>query len=231
MWTFSFKKFSYEATACNIVTFGTSGCVLRSPFVVGARCLWVWPGAAALLGARLMRDTEILAKLFSFGIYSILYQCGIHPSENFTQVQKYGLILLITTDSELMKYLNKCRGTNKNWLYKCSAQKLMVVISNTESSEVLERWPFDIKCDKTAKDDSRPREKSQKAVQVEICLVRRHITATVTFQPLLEVSCLFHLLMCTKTWLHLKSRKSQDHSSLPILSKSACVPSLLQSTK
>ncbi|XP_041613719.1 mitotic spindle assembly checkpoint protein MAD2A-like [Vulpes lagopus] len=74
----------------------------------------------------------------------------------------------------------------KDWLYKCSVQKLVVVISNIESGEVLERWQFDIECDKTAKDDSStPREKSQKAIQDEI----RQITATVTFLLLLEVSC------------------------------------------
>uniref|UniRef100_A0A8P0PIV4 HORMA domain-containing protein n=1 Tax=Canis lupus familiaris TaxID=9615 RepID=A0A8P0PIV4_CANLF len=71
------------------------------------------------------------------------------------------------------------------WLYKCSVQKLVVVISNIESDEVLERWQFDIECDKTAKDDSTRREKSQKAIQDEI----RQITATVTFLPLLKVSC------------------------------------------
>ncbi|EFB28028.1 hypothetical protein PANDA_012212 [Ailuropoda melanoleuca] len=41
----------------------------------------------------------------------------------------------------------------EDWLYKCSVQKLVVVISNIESGEVLERWQFDIECDKTAKDD------------------------------------------------------------------------------
>ena len=68
-------------------------------------------------------------------------------------MQKYGHTLLVTTDPELMKYLNKCNGTNKSWLYKCSVQKLLVVISNTESGEVLERWQFDIVCDKIAEDE------------------------------------------------------------------------------
>ncbi|XP_040091761.1 mitotic spindle assembly checkpoint protein MAD2A-like, partial [Oryx dammah] len=95
------------------------------------------------------------------------------------------------------------------WLYKCSVQKLVVVISNIESGEVLESWQFDIECDKTAKDDSvygslylvarlnAPREKSQKAIQDEIRSVIRQITATVTFLPLLEVSCSFDLLIYT----------------------------------
>uniref|UniRef100_A0A4W2DJG2 HORMA domain-containing protein n=1 Tax=Bos indicus x Bos taurus TaxID=30522 RepID=A0A4W2DJG2_BOBOX len=39
--------------------------------------------------------------------------------------------------------------------------------------------------------------KFQKAIQDEICSVVRQITATVTFLPLLEVSCSFDLLICT----------------------------------
>ncbi|XP_010835247.1 PREDICTED: mitotic spindle assembly checkpoint protein MAD2A isoform X1 [Bison bison bison] len=133
----------------------------------------------------------------AFGINSILYQRGIYPSETFTRVQKYGLTLLVTTDPELIKYLNNVVDQLKEWLYKCSVQKLVVVISNIESGEVLERWQFDIECDKTAKDDSAPREKSQKAIQDEIRSVIRQITATVTFLPLLEVSCSFDLLIYT----------------------------------
>ena len=65
----------------------------------------------------------------------------------------------------------------RDWLYKCSVQKLEVVISNNES-EFLERWQCDVECDKTVKGDRVPREKSQKAVQDEIHLVIRQITAT-----------------------------------------------------
>uniref|UniRef100_A0A671ECS1 Mitotic spindle assembly checkpoint protein MAD2A n=1 Tax=Rhinolophus ferrumequinum TaxID=59479 RepID=A0A671ECS1_RHIFE len=139
-------------------------------------------------GITLRGSAEIVAEFFSFGINSILYQRGIYPSETFTRVQKYGLTLLVTTDPELMKYLNNVVEQLKDWLYKCSVQKLVVVISNIESGEVLERWQFDIECDKTAKEDSTPREKSQKAIQDEIRSVIRQITATVTFLPLLEVS-------------------------------------------
>jgi mitotic spindle assembly checkpoint protein MAD2 len=57
-------------------------------------------------GITLSGSAEIVAE-FSFGINSILlYQRGIYPSETFSRVQKYGLTLLVTTDSELIKYLN-----------------------------------------------------------------------------------------------------------------------------
>nr|2V64_D Chain D, MITOTIC SPINDLE ASSEMBLY CHECKPOINT PROTEIN MAD2A [Homo sapiens]2V64_E Chain E, MITOTIC SPINDLE ASSEMBLY CHECKPOINT PROTEIN MAD2A [Homo sapiens]2V64_H Chain H, MITOTIC SPINDLE ASSEMBLY CHECKPOINT PROTEIN MAD2A [Homo sapiens] len=142
-------------------------------------------------GITLRGSAEIVAEFFSFGINSILYQRGIYPSETFTRVQKYGLTLLVTTDLELIKYLNNVVEQLKDWLYKCSVQKLVVVISNIESGEVLERWQFDIECDKGSG------EKSQKAIQDEIRSVIRQITATVTFLPLLEVSCSFDLLIYT----------------------------------
>ncbi|XP_009886202.1 PREDICTED: mitotic spindle assembly checkpoint protein MAD2A [Charadrius vociferus] len=133
----------------------------------------------------------------AYGINSILYQRGIYPPETFTRVQKYGLTLLVTTDPELKNYLNNVVEQMKEWLYKCIVQRLVVVISSIENNEVLERWQFDIECDKTAKDESAPREKSQKAIQDEIRSVIRQITATVTFLPLLETACAFDLLIYT----------------------------------
>ena len=104
-------------------------------------------------GITLCESTDIMTEFFSFGINSILYQRGIYPSETFTRVQKYGLTLLVTTDPELMKYLNNVVEQLKDWLNKCSVQRLAVFISNTESGEVLERWQFDIVCDKIAEDE------------------------------------------------------------------------------
>ncbi|KAL6073608.1 hypothetical protein STEG23_027909, partial [Scotinomys teguina] len=57
-----------------------------------------------ILGQRLQFIALSLTQ--AFGINSILYQRGIYPSETFTRVQKYGLTLLVTTDPELIKYLN-----------------------------------------------------------------------------------------------------------------------------
>ncbi|NWI68458.1 MD2L1 protein, partial [Todus mexicanus] len=159
----------------------------------------------------------------AYGINSILYQRGIYPPETFTRAQKYGLTLLVTTDPELKNYLNNVveqmkgagpRGAGlrgrlvrlawsvtaaplAEWLYQCIVQRLVVVISSIENNEVLERWQFDIECDKTAKEESAPREKSQKAIQDEIRSVIRQITATVTFLPLLETACAFDLLIYT----------------------------------
>ncbi|KAM9678242.1 LOW QUALITY PROTEIN: mitotic spindle assembly checkpoint protein MAD2A-like [Trichechus inunguis] len=129
----------------------------------------------------------------AFGINSILYQPGTYPSETFTRVQKYGLTVLVTTDRELIKYLNnvveQLKVDQKRCLVMCC--RLVIQMFSSESGEVLERWQFHTECDKTAKDDSAPREKSQ------IRSVIRQITATVTFLPLLEVSCSFDLRIYT----------------------------------
>lgn len=42
----------------------------------------------------------------AFGINSILYQRGIYPPETFTRVNHYDMSLLVTTDSNLKKYLS-----------------------------------------------------------------------------------------------------------------------------
>uniref|UniRef100_G3MX31 Mitotic arrest deficient 2 like 1 n=1 Tax=Bos taurus TaxID=9913 RepID=G3MX31_BOVIN len=91
----------------------------------------------------------------AFGINSILYQRGLYPSETFTRVQKYGLTLLVTTDPELIKYLN-----NVDQL-KVHPEKSFRKLSKMKSVQWSDR------------------------------------SATVTFLPLLEVSCSFDLLICT----------------------------------
>ncbi|KAM9646711.1 mitotic spindle assembly checkpoint protein MAD2A-like [Trichechus inunguis] len=170
-------------------------------------------------------SAEIVAEFFSFGINSILYQSGIYPPETFTRVQKYGLTLLVTTDPELINYLNNVVEQLKDWLYKCSVQKPMVVISHIESGEVLERRQFDTECDKTAKDDSATREKSQKAIQEEIRSVTRQITATVTFLPLLDVSCSFDLLIYTDKDLDVPRKREESGPQFITNSEEVCLHS------
>ncbi|XP_053317410.1 mitotic spindle assembly checkpoint protein MAD2A [Spea bombifrons] len=147
-------------------------------------------------GITLKGSAEIVSEFFFCGINSILYQRGIYPPETFTRIQKYGLTLLVSTDPELKDYLNRVVEQLKDWLHKCQVQKLVVVITSIDTNEILERWQFDIECDKTVKDDT-VREKSQKVIQEEIRSVIRQITATVTFLPLLETACAFDLLIYT----------------------------------
>lgn len=52
-------------------------------------------------------STEIVAEFFGYSINSILYQRGIYPPESFNKVQKYGLSMLVTSDSGLQQYLQQ----------------------------------------------------------------------------------------------------------------------------
>uniref|UniRef100_A0A8C9SK86 MAD2 mitotic arrest deficient-like 1 (yeast) n=1 Tax=Scleropages formosus TaxID=113540 RepID=A0A8C9SK86_SCLFO len=182
--------------------------------------------SSTLKGITLKGSAELVAEFFSFGINSILYQRGIYPPETFTRVTQYDMSLYLTVDPKLKTYLNSVvsqlkgayglprvgmafggqRGVSchdcdtvfgTEWLFDCTVQKLVVVISCLETNEVLERWQFDIECDKSAKESSAPREKSIKSIQEEIRSVIRQITATVTFLPLLETACAFDLLVYT----------------------------------
>ncbi|XP_073693711.1 mitotic spindle assembly checkpoint protein MAD2A [Garra rufa] len=150
-----------------------------------------------LKGITLKGSAELVAEFFSFGINSILYQRGIYPAETFSRVIQYDMSLHLTTDAKLKNYLTNVISQLKEWLFDCTVQKLVVVITCLETNEVLERWQFDIECDKTAKENGAPRDKSIKAIQEEIRSVIRQITATVTFLPLLETACAFDLLIYT----------------------------------
>lgn len=68
-------------------------------------------------------------------------------------------------------------------------QKLVIVISSLDTQEVIERWQFDVVCDKTSDDDSKAKEKPLSQIQNEIKDVIRQIVATVTFLPLIESTC------------------------------------------
>uniref|UniRef100_A0A8C5CAE7 Mitotic spindle assembly checkpoint protein MAD2A n=1 Tax=Gadus morhua TaxID=8049 RepID=A0A8C5CAE7_GADMO len=146
---------------------------------------------STLKGITLKGSAELVAEFFSFGINSILYQRGIYPPESFTRVTQYDMSLQLTTDGKLKDYLTKVVAQLKEWLFDCTVQKLVLVITCLETNEVLERWQFDIEygCGR--------RTKSIKTIQDEIRSVIRQITATVTFLPLLETACAFDLLVYT----------------------------------
>uniref|UniRef100_A0A8C4T0P5 MAD2 mitotic arrest deficient-like 1 (yeast) n=1 Tax=Erpetoichthys calabaricus TaxID=27687 RepID=A0A8C4T0P5_ERPCA len=108
-----------------------------------------------------------------------------------------GTELFVTTDPKLKSYLNNVELELKEWLFQCTVKKLVVLITSLEANELLERWQFGIECDKTAIENSTPREKSIKVIQGEIRSVIRQITASVTFLPLPETACAFDLLIYT----------------------------------
>ncbi|XP_033111319.1 mitotic spindle assembly checkpoint protein MAD2A-like [Anneissia japonica] len=142
-------------------------------------------------------SSEIVAEFFFYGINSILYQRGIYPTESFSRSSKYNLTMWTTTDEDLKNYLNNIVTQLKEWLTQKTVQKLVLVVTSLKTNEVLERWQFDVECDKTMNSGSKPKEKSLEEINRGIRDVIRQITATVTFLPLLEAGCVFDLLIYT----------------------------------
>lgn len=56
----------------------------------------------------------------------------------------------MSVDPELKKYLGEVLSQVKEWLQTLTVKKIVVAIKSSDTNEVLERWQFDVHCDKTA---------------------------------------------------------------------------------
>ncbi|EGC38447.1 hypothetical protein DICPUDRAFT_28664 [Dictyostelium purpureum] len=146
-------------------------------------------------------STDIVTEFFAYSINTILFQRGLYPPESFTRIAKYGLPILVTTDETLKNYIENVLKQLSEWLLSGDIQKLVLVITDIVTKEVLERWVFDVVTD-LPKDGEAPRKKPEKEIMSEIQAIIRQITASVTFLPLLPNACTFDLLVYTKKDLH-----------------------------
>ena len=153
--------------------------------------------AATTTGISLKGSVQIVSEFFNYSINSILYQRGIYPPETFKRVNKYGLAMLVTTDDGLSGYLANVLDQLTDWLSSGLVQKLVLVVCGSDTGETLERWVFDVACDKGAVGADGKSSKSEKEVMAEIQAIIRQITASVTFLPLLDEPCSFDLLVYT----------------------------------
>ncbi|KAJ1630483.1 DNA-binding protein [Pavlovales sp. CCMP2436] len=60
-------------------------------------------------------SVAIVTEFFGYSVNSILYQRGIYPPETFKKVSKYGLTMLVTTDTGLSEYLEQVLGQLSNF--------------------------------------------------------------------------------------------------------------------
>ncbi|CAM9339184.1 unnamed protein product, partial [Chrysoparadoxa australica] len=139
---------------------------------------------------------------------SILYQRGIYPPELFARQSKYGLAMMVSKDDGLNAYLGNVIKQLGEWLLRGEVQRLVVVVTGSESGETLERWVFNVQAEGAAAKPlgeadtntaSEPPKKSIKEIHNEIQAIIRQITASVTFLPLLNEPCAFDLLVYTDT--------------------------------
>ena len=68
-------------------------------------------------------------------------------------------------------------------------QKVIVAITDVATAATVERWQFDIECDKSFTETSAPAQKSEKEIHGEIQGIIRQITASVTFLPVIDSQC------------------------------------------
>ncbi|VDN99129.1 unnamed protein product [Rodentolepis nana] len=134
-------------------------------------------------------SVEIIADYFNVAINNILYNRAIYPESSFKRVKKFGRSVLITTDEELIKYLDKLIDQLKVWLMADSLKRLVIVIKSVKSGAILERWQFNIK-----------REEEEVAVEdvdEGLGAIVRQIVASTSFLPNIKETCTFDLLVYT----------------------------------
>ena len=150
-------------------------------------------------------STELVTEFFGYAVNNILFQRGVYPPEEFERKQKYGLGVMVTTETKLREYLVGALEQVNDWLMGKDLKKLVLVLADARTGETVERWTFDVETDEEiARDDGEnasnavtTREKPEKEIMQEIQAIIRQITASVTFLPMLESECAFELLAYT----------------------------------
>ena len=87
---------------------------------------------------------KLVAEFFEYSINTILFQRGVYPAEDFTAVKKYGLNMLVTMDDQVKAYIKKIMSQLNKWMIGGKISKLVVVITDKETGEHVERWQFDV---------------------------------------------------------------------------------------
>ncbi|EPS29286.1 Mitotic spindle checkpoint component mad2 [Penicillium oxalicum] len=161
-------------------------------------------------------SAKLVSEFFEYSINSILFQRGVYPPEDFTTVKKYGLNMLVSADDQVKAYIKKIMSQLNKWMAGGKISKLVIVITDKETGEHVERWQFDVEIfgkgsrtqssrkagDKenatpgeNSAEASEPVEKTEKEIQEEIQSIFRQITASVTFLPVLDGDCTFNVLV------------------------------------
>mmetsp|Transcript_22393 Transcript_22393/g.61872 ORF Transcript_22393/g.61872 Transcript_22393/m.61872 type:complete len:211 (+) Transcript_22393:169-801(+) len=146
----------------------------------------------------LQGSAQIVAEYFQYAVNNILYQRGVYPQETFDVAKKYGCNLWLNNDEGLTKYLHTVLQQTKVWLEQGKLKQLVLVITEADTKEVLERWTFDIDTNRDVLEGKGPLpDKPEKEITQEIQAIMRQISASVSFLPLLESRCLIDILVYT----------------------------------
>ncbi|KAI1360683.1 putative mitotic spindle checkpoint protein [Xylaria arbuscula] len=184
-------------------------------------------------------SARLVAEFFQYSIHTILFQRGVYPAEDFTAyetetqallfkcflVKKYGLNMLVSADDQVKAYIKKIMSQLDKWMQHGKISKLVIVITDKDTGEHVERWQFDVqilasskpkKSSKSASSaaagdqenngrsdggavapatSSADSSKTEAEIQAEIAALFRQITASVTFLPQLAGDCTFNVLV------------------------------------
>ncbi|KAI8624988.1 mitotic spindle checkpoint component mad2 [Xylariaceae sp. FL1651] len=165
-------------------------------------------------------SAKLVAEFFQYSIHTILFQRGVYPAEDFTAVKKYGLNMLVSADDQVKAYIKKIMSQLDRWMQHGKISKLVIVITDKDTGEHVERWQFDVQifagASKSKKSSSRSTpatsnqenssgggaptpsadpSKTEAEIQSEIAALFRQITASVTFLPQLAGDCTFNVLV------------------------------------
>ncbi|KAK6526326.1 Mitotic spindle checkpoint component mad2 [Orbilia ellipsospora] len=167
-------------------------------------------------------SAKMVSEFFEYSIHSILFQRGVYPPDDFAPVKKYGLNMLVNTDDQVKAYIKKIMSQLSKWMLHGKISKFILVISDKDTGDKLERWQFDVhilgKSKKSKKGEASDgdavmggttdkensaaaggeasADKTEKEIQEEIQSIFRQITASVTFLPMLDNNhCTFNVLV------------------------------------
>ncbi|KAK1266977.1 Mitotic spindle checkpoint protein MAD2 [Acorus gramineus] len=151
------------------------------------------------------------------GKHSILYNRGVYAEESFVKVKKYGFPMLLTQDDGVKSFIAGLTSQLSEWLEAGKLQRVVLVIMSKSSSEVLERWNFNIETDREVVEKGVSKEKSDKEVMREIQAIMRQIASSITYLPCLDEPCVFDVLAYTNkdvvvpfTWIESDAKLIQN---------------------
>lgn len=137
--------------------------------------------------------TDQICDFFDCAVNQILYLRHVYPSEDFSNTNRYGLVLLKAMNSDLQSYLERLMVQIRQWVAQRMLSMLVVVITDTETGQVYERWSFCV-------DDRRENQsavKSEPSVVAQIQTVMKQIVSSVSFLPQLPDTTTFNVLAYT----------------------------------
>lgn len=101
----------------------------------------------------------------------------------FQPAEHFGLFIFMSTDDKITSFLDTVLGQIQEWLIQRKVQKIVLVITNVNTKEVLEKWDFKVEYESQKSADGNVKTdllevgtKDAKTVQKEIREVIRQIT-------------------------------------------------------